>query len=1191
MSIKVQFRCGIQNPDTINYISGINRGGDELPRPGIFYPDPSSINGNELISEDPEGDVRLVPPSNPKPDDFIALTISIPAPEVVPGITRANLSQILTNAGITHEKSAFRYFQGGSYMDLREEALDIANTDPDAHLPAESVPALTHALLGPQETDTATLTFYDIPISQWDKLQEVVDQIRADEIKQPTGGWRRGFDNQGNRTFPTFVEPVNPPLAPDLRGTPDLSDVLSRIQSAGSDEELQEVLFDIARVYTRFMGAFFEGKGFVLDVPDRDGEGVTLIPFDKNLDFDRDIKPHLDNPNFWPATAYATAQDDQTKTSGMHVFDALKCLVDTKRTIQFAKGVKATIHQRIEEDLPIESAIDAGTGTSILSMLMAAHGAKQVHAIEINDDTYEITKGFLQHCGLGNVIKLKKGDATAINLRTDNKRLLEKADIFIAECLSTGEMDEPQRRIIDAISKYLSDATSIIPKEAELCATLVRADWRNITQKIGEDNSPAAAQETLRDISLERLLGASQTPFSRGKNGTILQNYQKYSHTVYTNSLVADRPRLLSSPFVFTPIPFGSGFFRLLPPQDPPKDVPQQPGSWLSRFLRKQGQPVQTTAEQTYTDPIIQGKCKTDEGEDIPTTLVLSTNFIFDKAGSVALGPSEFLGKEWAFRIKLDDELRDAEPGEINALVRRYLQSGPIDIDFKYTAGMRTTYMEAALTRSGLIFREDANLIEYDRKMAAGEASPHIPPVFLDDFLARQVMPATKRVDDRRKPAEPAITSVKTLGITQYDAEGYPDISSEGGEGYSKMWYDTIGDEDLSIVAKNIGELYRYSRPTDTGQRLAGEGVFVEGGTGTSLLSAIMSAPFCTSYTGMERSPENVKSLNKWLDPSSANPRWENWREIAAIFYAQAAQGRDPATWLAEIKNSDPQVYNALRNWAKTEGREGYIDRNAKDRFLNQYADIGGNNNPYLAAPSVPALLSGKAKFIVADMIDKVNGDPAKGLADITAWINKADVAIVQYVDESVVDNLLALAHIMNNRALMVKKGGLMLSNMMEGTFFYDGFGKEFRECYGTSRVFSAMQRLLASPYSGSSETALVDHGEDFQTSRQGYSGVTALTGIRNNRTFQNGRELLSALHERYPDIRVVKMGNRYGYCFQDELPAKAGDMLTKYLDRSVPQRTGIAFSTLLSEIKRGQSLASKITDLARSGTAGHRNR
>ena len=213
---------------------------------------------------------------------------------------------------------------------------------------------------------------------------------------------------------------------------------------ASSEEQFREILFDFASKYSLYL----------------------------NLDFSKDVRPHLDDKAWWEAD-YGQASRDG-KSVGMSAKDALRCLVDIHRTYQLYRGISETVEGLKVSGKTEIIGIDAGTGTGILAIIMLSQGVDRVNAIEINKETIGVTGNFIKGLGLSDRVNLIEGDATRIDTPELRKT---KADILVSENLSGGLLDEPQYDIIKHLSKYLSPEAEIIPGGAELYASVATVNW------------------------------------------------------------------------------------------------------------------------------------------------------------------------------------------------------------------------------------------------------------------------------------------------------------------------------------------------------------------------------------------------------------------------------------------------------------------------------------------------------------------------------------------------------------------------------------------------------------------------------------------------------------------------------------------------------------------------------------------
>lgn len=182
----------------------------------------------------------------------------------------------------------------------------------------------------------------------------------------------------------------------------------------------------------------------------------------------------LTNYNFWDAIY----TDDKKGVSwGMDTMDAFKCLVDSHRTQLLLNGIGRTVAEVSKStDGPIV-AIDAGTGTGILSLGLLSQGCDKVISLEINEHTAKNTKEFIHQLGLEDRIEVLNVDATKVDLGD------LKANILVSENLSTGLFDEPQYYIINHLSKFLKLEAKIIPAKATIFASLGSADWSQTDKK------------------------------------------------------------------------------------------------------------------------------------------------------------------------------------------------------------------------------------------------------------------------------------------------------------------------------------------------------------------------------------------------------------------------------------------------------------------------------------------------------------------------------------------------------------------------------------------------------------------------------------------------------------------------------------------------------------------------------------
>lgn len=179
---------------------------------------------------------------------------------------------------------------------------------------------------------------------------------------------------------------------------------------------------------------------------------------------------NINDPNFWESQYL----DPTGEAWGMSTMDAIRCLVDMPRTIPLINAINETVNHLKEQGKTNITAIDAGTGTGVLSIALATSGCAQVKSLEINHDSAEATREFVDKLGLSDTIEVIECDATKIDLGD------LKADILVSENLSNGLFDEPQYQIIHHLSQFLSPSAEILPAKSELFVALANTNWQGL---------------------------------------------------------------------------------------------------------------------------------------------------------------------------------------------------------------------------------------------------------------------------------------------------------------------------------------------------------------------------------------------------------------------------------------------------------------------------------------------------------------------------------------------------------------------------------------------------------------------------------------------------------------------------------------------------------------------------------------
>ena len=129
---------------------------------------------------------------------------------------------------------------------------------------------------------------------------------------------------------------------------------------------------------------------------------------------------------------------------------------DIKRVTPFKAAITANSKDKI--------VIESGPGTGIMSITAAKAGAKSVTAFEIDPIVAEFTKGNFIKSGASNLSLLQKSTFEV----TPEEFGGEKADVVIAENLSTWFTTEPQIQIMNHINQKLAKKDAVrIPSSVD----------------------------------------------------------------------------------------------------------------------------------------------------------------------------------------------------------------------------------------------------------------------------------------------------------------------------------------------------------------------------------------------------------------------------------------------------------------------------------------------------------------------------------------------------------------------------------------------------------------------------------------------------------------------------------------------------------------------------------------------------
>lgn len=152
-------------------------------------------------------------------------------------------------------------------------------------------------------------------------------------------------------------------------------------------------------------------------------------------------------------------------------------VLDHRRTHPLAAAIRKTVKRG-------DIIVDIGTGVGLLALIAAQSGAKQVFAIDVDEEGLELGTAMAQRLGLAEKITFLHG--LSFHLELDCK-----ADVIICETIGSLAFDENiLATLADAKQRLLKRGGKILPENVELWGVPVRAvhnsryrpltDWHDV---------------------------------------------------------------------------------------------------------------------------------------------------------------------------------------------------------------------------------------------------------------------------------------------------------------------------------------------------------------------------------------------------------------------------------------------------------------------------------------------------------------------------------------------------------------------------------------------------------------------------------------------------------------------------------------------------------------------------------------
>lgn len=147
-------------------------------------------------------------------------------------------------------------------------------------------------------------------------------------------------------------------------------------------------------------------------------------------------------------------------------------LHDTERNQKYSQGLKEAI-ETMKKRGKKANVLDIGTGTGLLAMLAAQHGADSVVTIEAFSPVSHIARKIIEVNGFKDKIKIVNKHSTEIKVG-EGKDMEQKANILVAEVLDTELIGEGAVKTYNHAHQYLMEKDCLcVPESASIYIQVV----------------------------------------------------------------------------------------------------------------------------------------------------------------------------------------------------------------------------------------------------------------------------------------------------------------------------------------------------------------------------------------------------------------------------------------------------------------------------------------------------------------------------------------------------------------------------------------------------------------------------------------------------------------------------------------------------------------------------------------------
>lgn len=141
-------------------------------------------------------------------------------------------------------------------------------------------------------------------------------------------------------------------------------------------------------------------------------------------------------------------------------------LHDNERNVKYSLALREAI-QNVKANGKKANVLDIGTGTGLLAMLAAEHGADSVVTIEAFSPVSHIARKVIEKNGFGQKIKIVNKHSTEVSVGV-GKDMEQKANILVAEVLDTELIGEGAISTYNHAHKHLMEKYCICVPDSAL---------------------------------------------------------------------------------------------------------------------------------------------------------------------------------------------------------------------------------------------------------------------------------------------------------------------------------------------------------------------------------------------------------------------------------------------------------------------------------------------------------------------------------------------------------------------------------------------------------------------------------------------------------------------------------------------------------------------------------------------------